>query len=305
MSLAKEQPVLLPDGGGTDRVFHQVVVDLRYEPDLLDIGQWSDFTTVCAFKQTGLYHDFFRLAGVKYQLAMTYCAPTGATFAPVFLRQNRDYREADRQMLRLFGPHLRRAFLQMVATEELRDETALQKIPMNGGATMVIDQGEFIHFATDSAWRVIHDSFPGTPADSLPVKLLEWLRRNSDKGDTLDIDMPDGRLICEYGPPIRWNGPKEKRFTRGPEPGTIVRLLRFKQEKRAIALSALVRLGLTSREAEVLHWMMQGKRNDEIAIILAISVATVKKHCENLYGKLGASGRGSAMSMAWDIVNGL
>jgi len=274
----------------------------KYEPDLLDVGQWSEFTTVRSFKQTALYHDFFRLAGVKYQLAMTYCAPTGATFAPVFLRRDHDYRQTERDLLCLFGPHLRGAFLQMVATEELRDEATLQKITLNGGAAIVVDEYEKVQFATDAAWRLVHDTFPETPEESLPIQILEWLRRNSEKGDTLEIDRPEGRLICEYGPAVPWNGPWAKRLNGGHETGVKVRLLRFKEEKRAAELTALMRLGLTPREAEVLHWMMQGKRNDEIAIILAISPATVKKHCEHLYSKLGVGGRSGAMTMAWDLI---
>jgi len=35
--------------------------------------------------------------------------------------------------------------------------------------------------------------------------------------------------------------------------------------------------GLTSREAEVLFWIAQGKRNPEIAVILANTTGTAKK----------------------------
>lgn len=60
----------------------------------------------------------------------------------------------------------------------------------------------------------------------------------------------------------------------------------------------LARLGLTERECEVLHWLAQGKRDAEIALILAIAPKTVSKHVENLLRKLRAENRSAAVSTA-------
>jgi DNA-binding CsgD family transcriptional regulator len=51
------------------------------------------------------------------------------------------------------------------------------------------------------------------------------------------------------------------------------------------ALCQLLRL--TPREAEVLCWVTQGKRNDEIGLILGTSPLTVQKHLEHIHEKLG------------------
>lgn len=56
--------------------------------------------------------------------------------------------------------------------------------------------------------------------------------------------------------------------------------------------------GLTSRECEVLHWIAQGKRDTEIAAILAAAPKTVGKHIEHLLRKLHAENRGAAVSVA-------
>ncbi len=56
---------------------------------------------------------------------------------------------------------------------------------------------------------------------------------------------------------------------------------------------------LTAREAEVLHWIAEGKRNGEIARILGVSAATVKRHCENLYAKLEVETRGAAVAQVF------
>ncbi len=56
--------------------------------------------------------------------------------------------------------------------------------------------------------------------------------------------------------------------------------------------------GLTAREAEVLFWLSRGKSNRDIAAILEIKPATVGKHLEHIYPKLGVENRTSAASFA-------
>ncbi|HET7480828.1 MAG TPA: response regulator transcription factor [Rubrobacteraceae bacterium] len=55
---------------------------------------------------------------------------------------------------------------------------------------------------------------------------------------------------------------------------------------------------LSSREIEVLELVAQGTSNRNIAGKLWISEATVKSHLLHIYGKLGASDRASAVSVA-------
>ena len=54
---------------------------------------------------------------------------------------------------------------------------------------------------------------------------------------------------------------------------------------------------LTPREWEVLTWMREGKRNTEIALILACSVRTVEKHVENILRKTGTETRSAAIRL--------
>jgi DNA-binding NarL/FixJ family response regulator len=55
---------------------------------------------------------------------------------------------------------------------------------------------------------------------------------------------------------------------------------------------------LTVRELEVLHEIVNGKSNKEIASALRISEATVKSHINNILGKLGVSDRTQAVTRA-------
>ena len=52
----------------------------------------------------------------------------------------------------------------------------------------------------------------------------------------------------------------------------------------------------SARELEVLHWVREGKSNDEVGQILGISGATVKSHLQRIYKLLGVSNRTQAVS---------
>jgi LuxR family maltose regulon positive regulatory protein len=58
---------------------------------------------------------------------------------------------------------------------------------------------------------------------------------------------------------------------------------------------------LTAREIEVLRLIAAGLRNEEIAGRLFISLATVKRHIANAYGKLAVSNRVEAVSRAREL----
>lgn len=59
---------------------------------------------------------------------------------------------------------------------------------------------------------------------------------------------------------------------------------------------------LTLREAEVLHWIMQGKSNRDIAEILTLNPGTVNKHLEKILTKLGVENRTAAAVIAMKAI---
>jgi len=62
--------------------------------------------------------------------------------------------------------------------------------------------------------------------------------------------------------------------------------------------AALLPLGLTPREAEVLFWVSEGKTNAEIGMILDSAKRTVEKHVEHILEKLGVENRAAAIREA-------
>jgi ATP/maltotriose-dependent transcriptional regulator MalT len=58
---------------------------------------------------------------------------------------------------------------------------------------------------------------------------------------------------------------------------------------------------LTNREREVLRLLATGMRNQEIAVALVVSLATVKTHLIHIYTKLQTRNRMEAVQRAHDL----
>lgn len=71
------------------------------------------------------------------------------------------------------------------------------------------------------------------------------------------------------------------------------------ESQPAVTPKLLEPLGLTPRQAEVLHWMAEGKTNEEIALILECSFFTVKNHLKEIFQRLGVHSRTSAAACAY------
>lgn len=64
--------------------------------------------------------------------------------------------------------------------------------------------------------------------------------------------------------------------------------------------------GLTARELEVLRLIAAGYTNNQIAAALVLSVRTVERHIETIYGKLGSHGKAArAVATAYALSRGL
>jgi DNA-binding CsgD family transcriptional regulator len=72
----------------------------------------------------------------------------------------------------------------------------------------------------------------------------------------------------------------------------------------AFSPAALLKAGFTPREAEILQWLIEGKRNSEIAVILGIKPRTIGKHIEHIMAKLGVETRTAAAVRAMEILQG-
>ena len=73
---------------------------------------------------------------------------------------------------------------------------------------------------------------------------------------------------------------------------------RFWADSEAFVLTRQ-KLQITEREQEILHWLLQGDSNEEIAKRLYITVATVKAHLTSIFKKLQVTSRTQAVVTAF------
>lgn len=76
------------------------------------------------------------------------------------------------------------------------------------------------------------------------------------------------------------------------------------QEAATIDHTPWRRAGLTRRECDVLRWLMEGKRNREIAVILGLRPRTVDTHIVNVFAKFRVQTRIGAANRARELLKG-
>ncbi|MGZ8317946.1 MAG: XrtB/PEP-CTERM-associated transcriptional regulator EpsA [Telluria sp.] len=93
-------------------------------------------------------------------------------------------------------------------------------------------------------------------------------------------------------------GPRHAYFFELALPHLHFALMRMSQREplRGRHGGAGIARALSSREAEILGWVREGKTNHEIGSILGISALTVKNHLQRVYRALGVSNRAHALS---------
>ena len=153
----------------------------------------------------------------------------------------------------------------------------------------------------------------GTSAPQTPEPVLNWLRRHVLEAER-QIEPP--RLSIEMGSrrlTFRLHQQTGDGVVDGMDgsagdvvPGTGDWLIVMREiSEDAIVEAMSLSFKLTAREAEVLYWVVKGKINRDIGDILGSSPATVKKHLERIYAKLGVETRTAAAGMAMNRIRQL
>jgi DNA-binding CsgD family transcriptional regulator len=154
-------------------------------------------------------------------------------------------------------------------------------------ALLIANSSGEVLFATRKTRAILRAFFVEIADNLIPNEIRTWLIKG-DRNRPLIIRHPKkGEIeICSFS----------------LSPSESLSLMRIDHRLVRQGPKALLTLGLTAREAEVLFWITEGKTNPEIAIILDASPGTVKKHAANLYAKLGVPTRTSAARCALSIL---
>ncbi len=178
---------------------------------------------------------------------------------------------------------------------ETTQNAAGRHLPVAHGIALA-DQDGRLRCLTVTAREWLRDYFGATGecGQLLPAALRTWMKQPAGcdrRGgrECLCITGDDGRrLVVDCQPD-----------------GDGQRVLLMTEERRAFVREHLRNLGLTAREAEVLHWIAEGKSNPETAVILGIRPRTVDKHVEHILRKLGVESRSAAMFRVLELMPGV
>jgi DNA-binding response OmpR family regulator/DNA-binding CsgD family transcriptional regulator len=161
-----------------------------------------------------------------------------------------------------------------------------------GRFLLAADETGLVRWCTPHAARLLASK---SMADQvvLPLAAIAWLRQQAG----LAGDTAPKQVLRLSAPQSGQTGELEFNYIGRAGPGEfLLRLAEAKAPEQASVLKQ--RLGLTTREAEVLFWLTRGKPNRDIAEILGMSPRTVNKHLEQAYTKLGIENRAAAVALA-------
>jgi len=148
---------------------------------------------------------------------------------------------------------------------------------------------------TPLARELLQRHFPAEPGGLLPAPVRDWLARQPLKAQEPMREPP--RFQHEQGT-CRLSFALHPSGLENLDEGDECLLVMREQSDAALIEAMGLNFRLTAREAEVLYWVVKGKINRDIGDILGASPATVKKHLERIFAKLGVETRTSAAAMA-------
>ncbi len=229
-------------------------------------------------RQTGIYSEFLHPLGIEEQMGMVVEDHRYGVTAVGLQRAGRNFSSRDKAVLTLLQPHLMQAY------KNASDLTRTYALSHDSEQALRVAQIGVIRLtpALKMEWVSPHAAqwlaayFPDEQNrisdGNLPLKLEEWLRLlgQSARQIVTARGVLSIRRVCGQ------NGESH---------------LVLSEQRADVSPRELESLGLSRREAEVLHWIAQGKTNEFISITLSTSKRTVDKQVENILRKLGVSSR--------------
>ena len=262
-------------------------IEASYRRRLKSAVKVSDFITLTQWRRTRLSDEFLRLRNQSYQLTFV-SAEQLPKLAVSLNRASPDFTEEDRSLLNLLRPHLVQAYRESLLFSYLN-----QAAGISNDGFIVVDRALRIRYANPRGLVLLKDFFGEEPVDALPTRISAWLREKTQSRSAAELSGPDLIIGSDHRSlTIQTVGNGEE---------TEYRLL-LRETVRRLDARPLQSLGLTSREAEVLLWLSEGKSNSEIAIILTAKVRTIAKHLERVFAKLMVENRTAAAHAAMEVL---
>ncbi len=263
----------------------------------------SDFLTQAEFyRLEGLCHQFLRL--IDCEEGMTLFLPQSelrSHVVPLQLneplvtialnRSQRNFTERDRLILNLLRPHLFQAYCNAKYYHQMQQNLAQLHQSLNCLNLIILNHQGQIQSITPLATQWLHTYFAkSTHPDYLPDHLWAWVRHQ--------ISSLTNNHVPKACLPLHIAQADKQLVIRCVIDPINDRYLLLLEEQSLSLLNSLELLGLSQREAEVLHWVMRGKDNQTIAKHLNVHISTVRKHLESVYRKFDVQSRTEAIAQA-------
>jgi len=230
----------------------------------------SDFVTLREFHRTEIWNELYRDAGINHWVDVGLRSDGRHTRNFIFTRERSDFGERDRLVLDLLQPHLQQRHDRVQAAAEAAD--ALVSLEERHGddprhIVLCTDDG-VIEFASPQSRRLLA-AYLRCPAGRIPAYVLTALRQRQRP---IVLERDGQRLTVRAA----------------PSAGLLVLLLGEEDTR-------LERL--TPRQRTILEHLAHGETDAEIASAIGIARATVNKHLEQIYRRLGVHTRTAAAAV--------
>ncbi len=253
--------------------------------------QISDFLSRRAYHKLELYQECYRKMGVENQMAVTANAPSDIVIGIALNRSGSRFTESDRLIVNTFRPHLTRAYLNLVERNHLKHIVEGLSVTMDVGGIPTIlrsQRGVALH-VSDRARGLLEEYMGWKGGRSLPNQLELWARarlQSSTGPQSIVLSSNKGQVTASLSDQL----------------GFHYSIITLREERWTPETQKFEPLGLTSRENEVLAWVVEGKSNQEIATILGLSSLTVKTHLQSILRKMKVENRTTAAARALELI---
>jgi DNA-binding CsgD family transcriptional regulator len=249
------------------------------------------------FATSKLYRAVYQALPARHQLVMRLASPDGDLHLVGLGRSHLEFDRWERRGLELLWPSLVACLRgAMRARHYPGASLTLDRVRDSRGVVMVDDHLR-VELCTEQARLWLAEYFPAERLRhfaTLPSPVEQWARKR------LHIETIGRRNPQTVRDPlVQSRGERFLSIDLVVDHAKGEHLLILAEEALASPTAALGSLGLTSREAEVLSWVAQGKNNVEIGMILGVSARTVQKHLEHIFQKMGVESRTAATLRAW------
>lgn len=268
---------------------HPVLAHIQQTGDLRAY-RMSDFYSEAQFHRLALYHEFYRHINVQDGLCSAIAVAGAVVVGASFHRDRRSFTDRECLMVNLIRPHITQAWRNAHEMSRMRQRIRAQAQALEAQDCDIVILGPRgnIHWMPPRASALLQEFFGYNNGidRQLPSAVTQWIRHRKSES-SLD-HVPEPRSPLEV---VRDNS----RLTMRLLTSSSQDLLLLRVQRHSAHRSRLLRLGLTRREAEVLHWVGEGKTNREISSILDASPRTIQKHLEHIFQKFGVETRTAAV----------